>query len=188
MSNAIPAHEALQQFREAMAARGILPSADLLADGKIHRCDAEGKGGKGDASYLLHPDGIPAGGFQNWRDGIGWQDWRANIGRTMTPAEKAAQDARIAQAQAARKAEEAKRNAEAQAKAAEIWQQTISCTSHPYLARKGIAGAYGVREYEGKLVIPVRDTGGNLHGLQFIGADGEDRDRVGDGRLRGRAG
>ena len=174
MSNAIPAHEALQQFREAMAARGILPPADLLADGKIHRCDAEGKGGKGDASYLLHLDGIPAGGFQNWRDGLGWQDWRANIGRTLTPAEKAAQDARIAQAQAARKAEEAKRNAEAQAKAAEIWQQAKPCTTHPYLTRKGIAGA-GAREHGGALVLPLRDTSGALHGLQFIGADGEKR-------------
>ncbi|MBR4736139.1 MAG: DUF3987 domain-containing protein [Rhodocyclaceae bacterium] len=167
-------NNAIQQFREAMAARGILPPADLLADGKIHRCDTEGKGGKNDASYLLHPDDIPAGGFQNWRDGKGWQDWHANIGRTLTPAEKAAQDARIAQAQAARKAEEAKRSEEAQAEAAEIWRQTKPCTTHPYLTRKGIAGA-GAREHGGALVLPVRDANGALHGLQFIGADGEKR-------------
>ena len=172
--------EAIQQFCDAMAARGILPPADLLADGKIHRCDTAGtngrNNGKDDASYLLHLDGIPAGGFENHQDGLGWQDWRANIGRTLTAAEKAAQDARIAQAQAARKAEEAKRNAEAQAKAAEIWRKAARhVQAHPYLARKGIAGAYGAREYKGALVLTVRDASGTLHGLQFIGAEGEKR-------------
>ena len=33
-----------------------------FADGSIHRCDAAGKNGKGDAAYLLHLDGIPAWG------------------------------------------------------------------------------------------------------------------------------
>jgi len=34
----------------------------IIADGSIRRCDAAGKNGKGDAAYLLHLDGIPAGG------------------------------------------------------------------------------------------------------------------------------
>ena len=200
MNNAIPAQEAVAQFRDAMAARGIIPPENLLADDKIHRCDTAGtngrNNGKNDASYLLHLDGIPAGGFENHQDGLGWQNWHANIRRTLTADEKAAQDARIAAAQAARKAEEAKRHEEMQKKAVALWNKATTCTSHPYIYRKGIAGAYGarviradiaakilgyeplpVRDKNGKLVhwlvLQVCDKGGVLHGLQFIDGEGK---------------
>jgi putative DNA primase/helicase len=69
----------IQQLREVLTQRGIIPPDELIADGRIHRLDVEGKNGKGDASYLLHLDGIPAGGFENFRDGLGWQNWRGNL-------------------------------------------------------------------------------------------------------------
>lgn len=179
MNDTIPVQEALCQFRDAMAARGIIPPENLLADGKIHRCDTAGtngrKNGKNDASYLLHLDGIPAGGFENHQDGLGWQDWCANIRRTLTAAENAALKTRIAEAQAKREAEEAARHKEAQAKASDVWQKAKPCASHPYLASKGIAGAYGAKEYNGALVLPVHDKGGALHSLQFIDEKGEKR-------------
>jgi putative DNA primase/helicase len=66
------------QFRDAAASRG-LNIKELVADGQIHRCDvAGGRRGKGDGAYLLHLDGIPAGGCQNHRDGLGWTPWRAD--------------------------------------------------------------------------------------------------------------
>ena len=87
--------EPIEQFRAALAGRGILPKGgEIVADGRIHRCDAEGRGGKGDAAYLLHLDGIPAGGFQNWRDGAGWDTWHTDIGRTLTPDEQDVQQFR----------------------------------------------------------------------------------------------
>jgi len=55
--------EVIEQFRAALAARDIVPPESIIADGSIHRCDAAGKNGKGDAAYLLHLDGIPAGGL-----------------------------------------------------------------------------------------------------------------------------
>jgi putative DNA primase/helicase len=63
----------VQQFREALSRRGITVPREVIADGRLHRCDAQCRNGKGDAAYLLHLNGIPVGGFQNWRDGIGWQ-------------------------------------------------------------------------------------------------------------------
>lgn len=39
-------------------------------------------------------------------------------------------------------------------------------------ARKGVTG-YGTRVYCGTVVVPLRDTSGMLHGLQFISTDGE---------------
>jgi putative DNA primase/helicase len=180
-------HDAIREFREAMAARGIVPPDEIIADGLIHRCDAEGKGGKGDAAYLLHLDGIPAGGFENWRDGLGWQDWRANVERHLTPSEKAAHQAKIETARHERQKDEAKRHEEAQRICVFAWGKATPCdpeNQHQYLKAKGVQ-AHGLRETpDGRLLIPVRGTDGKLHSLQFIGADGNKRFKTG-GRKRG---
>lgn len=57
--------EVIDRFRVALAARDIVPPESVIADGSIHRCDAAGKNGNGDAAYLLHLDGIPAGVFSD---------------------------------------------------------------------------------------------------------------------------
>ena len=60
----------LDQFRTAAEARGLLLPDHLEADGKLHRCPLwDGAKGKKDGAYLLHLDGVPAGGFQ-----IGFHD------------------------------------------------------------------------------------------------------------------
>ena len=100
--------EVIDRFRVALAARDIVPPAQIIADGSIHRCNSAGKNGKGDAAYLLHLDGIPAGGLENWRDGKGWESWRFDIGRALTPAELDALG-RKAEAANARRTEEAAR-------------------------------------------------------------------------------
>ena len=181
-------NDPIQQFRDAMVGRGIVPPDDIIADGKLHRCDAEGLGGKGDCAYLLHLDGgIPAGGFQNWRDGVGWQDWRTDDGRTLTPAEEAAHRARIETGRQEREADEALRHREAQKACAAIWNQAKACDPkkpHPYLARKGVQ-AHGLRVTgNGRLLIPMRGADGTLHSLQFIDGDGAKRFKTG-GRKRG---
>jgi phage/plasmid primase-like uncharacterized protein len=70
-----PRSPVIQQFEAALARRGLALRRQLVADGRIHRFDAKGKHGRGDGSYLLHLEGaIPAGGYQNWQDGAGWDD------------------------------------------------------------------------------------------------------------------
>lgn len=173
----------IDQFRDALRGRNIIPPDDLQADGRLHRCDADGgKRGKGDAAYLLHLDGTPAGGFENWRDGLGWQTWKADTGRTFTPAERDAYRTRMEAARRARETENASRKAEARERAAAIWA-AAKPGPHPYLDRKGIE-AHGARVYKGALVIPVRDAAGALHSLQFIAEDGTKRFLTG-GRVEG---
>ena len=65
--------EVIDRFRATLAARDIVPPKSIIADGSIHRCDAAGRNGKGDAAYLFHLDVVPAGGLENWRDGKGWE-------------------------------------------------------------------------------------------------------------------
>lgn len=174
----------IEQFRAAMAARGLIPPTDLIADGRIHRCDAEGKGGKGDGAYLLHLDGVPAGGIENHRDGLGWQNWRADVGRKLTLAEKAAHRAKIEAARKEREAEDARLKAHARAKAESIWAEATPCEAHPYLSEKRLPGSHGAKLHGTKLVIPMRDETGVLHSLQLIDAEGNKRFLHG-GRIKG---
>ncbi|MDP1650965.1 MAG: DUF927 domain-containing protein [Rubrivivax sp.] len=167
--------EPVDQFRAALARRGIVPKGEeIVADGRLHRCDAEGRGGRGDAAYVLHLGKVPAGGFQNWRDGGGWETWRADIGRTLTTDEESAHRLRWEMLRRERELEEAKRKTTARKRALSVFEEAALCDSHPYTVRKGIQ-THGARLQGDRLVLPLRDADGTIHSLQFIGADGEKR-------------
>lgn len=87
-----------------------------------------------------------------------------------------------------REAEDKKRKAEARDRAKRHWDSALPCIGHAYLSKKGIK-PHGARIASsgprgGDLVIPLRDSDGRLHSLQFIDPDGEKLFLVG-GRKRG---
>jgi putative DNA primase/helicase len=177
---------ALDQFRASMIEREIIPPAEIIADGRIHRCDAEGKNGRGDAAYLLHLDGIPAGGLENHRDGRGWENWRADVGRRLTPAEERAVKARVNAQRAEREQEEAGRLVETKSRANAIWEASPRLVGdHPYLTAKGISAhktrllneslTIAGKDCSGALLIPLRDSAGEICQLQLIAPTGEKR-------------
>ena len=174
----------LDQFRAALIARDIIPPDPIVADGRLHRCHAAGRNGRGDAAYVLHLDGLPAGGFENHRDGRDWETWRFDLGRTPTAAERAT-FARVTQAARIRRDEDARQHQdEVRRQAERIWALARPAPdTHPYLASKAVA-AHGLRLYKGALVVPVRDLAGTLQGLQFISPGGVKRFLKG-GRVRG---
>jgi putative DNA primase/helicase len=145
----IPTAEVLDRFRAALIARDIVPPDPIVADGRLHRCNAAGPPGRGDAAYLLHVDGLPAGGMENWRDGLGWQAWRLDIGRTLSAAEREALRLRAHAASAQRREEAARCHELARKRAACIWAAARPAPAdHPYLAqlsqlegRDGLEGA-----------------------------------------------
>jgi putative DNA primase/helicase len=55
-----------------------------------------------------------------------------------------------------------------------IWWLSQPVELHPYLTRKRVK-AFGIRQYRSALVIPLRDTSGVIHSLQFIDAEGDKR-------------
>jgi putative DNA primase/helicase len=180
----------IEQFRAALLARAIVPPDMIDADGELHRCDAVGKGGKGDAAYILHLDGLPAGGFENHRDGLGWQTWRASgPDNPLTPSERAALAAKIEAARIQRQREDAQRRKQARETAALVYADLPDCTRgdlHPYLLAKGIQPVRGVRVLADAgqrpdglagalLIVPMRDAAGALHSLQYIDAAGQKR-------------
>lgn len=172
---AVTTAEALDQFRAALIAREIVPPDTIIADGRLHRCNAAGARGRGDAAYLLHLDGLPAGGMENWRDGRGWQTWRVDLGRPLSTAECDAMQARAQVADVQRREEAARRHAWARERATRIWSRAQSAREdHPYLVAKVVA-AHGLRVCRGALVVPLRDAAGELDGLQFIDVGGTKR-------------
>ena len=164
------------QLRDAIASAGLEPPESIHLDGKLHRFKSGTKGspGHGDKSgwYVCFADGIPAGRFGDWRSGVE-VTFRADVGRTFTPAEEMALTRRMTEAKAMRDAE-TKKSQEVAANTVEtIWSDcTGASDEHPYLKRKGIA-ANGARVTgDGRLVVPLYDEDGILSTLQYIDHNG----------------
>lgn len=94
-----------------------------------------------------------------------------------SPAERAAMaDARKAAAKAA-EAERAKDHQAAASKAQRMWERgrdvVQGSMAHPYLETKRV-GAFGLRlGFNTRLLVPLRDVQGGLHGLQYISPEGD---------------
>jgi hypothetical protein len=128
---------AVEEFRGAIRRAGLTPP-EIIADGCLHRFPSNGRPGDDAGWFVLHLDGIPAGCFGDWRTGSS-QTWRADIGRDLTPAERAAHQARVDAARRARDAEEERRRAEAAGRAAEILAAAINDpATHPYAIKKRV--------------------------------------------------
>jgi len=174
----------LDQFRLAIEARGINPPAKIIADGQYHRADANGRKGKLGARYRLYMDGVPAGGFENFYDDRGWENWKATVEDVRTPAEKARDAAELAEKRRKRAEEARDDKAAAKRRAEGIWYYTEAATpAHPYLVRKQVR-AVGLGLYKGALVVPMRDIEGEIHSLQFIAENGTKR-YLKNGRVEG---
>ncbi|MFN7643253.1 MAG: DUF927 domain-containing protein [Burkholderiales bacterium] len=137
---------AVDQFRDAIRAAGLTPPEVIEADGKLHRFASNGKRRDDAGFYVLHLDGVPAGHFGDHRTGVA-SDWRADIGRELTEAERRAQRERVAAIKAAREADEARTHADAAGKAGALLNAASAVgPDHPYLARKGVAPVGTLRE------------------------------------------
>lgn len=158
------------EFKAAMVDAGLVPPANILADGKIHRCDVAGKKGKRGGAYQLFPD-LLGGGFQNWTCG-GWSKWRSKQ-RLLSPDERKQMAAIVAEGTAKREAERKALAQAARLKASTMWGAAKE-GSHPYLDRKGIC-ANGTRVLGKLLLIPIIGMGGELASLQCINSDGVKR-------------
>ena len=172
----------VNDFRDAMLGAGLTPPDHIEADGKVHRFSTNGKRSDAAGWYCLHLDGLPAGIFGDWRQGL-TVTWCSKSDEAMTPAERAAMRETIRALLAQRQAEQQRKQEQAKASAMRAWGAAGDCTGHPYLQRKGVHG-YGLRQYGGLLMIPLRDTSGTLHSVQTITPDGDKRFQAG-GRVRG---
>lgn len=164
---------AVSQFRDAIAAAGLTPPDVIHADGKLRRFSSSGKA-KDDAGwYVLHGGEIPAGTIGDHRTGV-HQNWRADVGRTLTPSEEAAYRARAEAMRLIREGEEAKRRAAAAKKAAALWDAAQPASAeHPYLVRKDVAPVENLRQLDAAAVASIlgyvpKSSGDELAGLVLV--------------------
>jgi putative DNA primase/helicase len=182
-TTAVDLNQVLDEFRAAARDNGVIIPFNVIADGKIHRCNAEGKNGRGDAAYLLHIDGVPSGGFQNHRDGQGWRNWRFRPdGNTaINPAEVYSRRQQIAREQTRRQSEQRQQHENAAIACKFLWDGAEpAIIQHPYLLKKGVK-PHGTRicrepgNRAGWLIVPVCDVTGRIQSIQFIAPDGTKR-------------
>lgn len=166
--------KAEDEFRQALRDAGLIPPDHILADGRLHRINAEDeKPGKKSGFYVFHVDGLPAGAFGDWHDGPdGWQTWHMRLERELSQDERNEFKRRLDVAREARATEESAMRQEAQDRANRIWSDSVACEAHPYLERKGVQ-SHGLRvAKDGRLVIPIQDRDRNIVSLEFIFDDG----------------
>jgi putative DNA primase/helicase len=177
-------NEVIDLFQGAMADSGLVSREAILADGRLHRFRIEGDGaGKHNGWYVLYGDGLPSGAFGCWKRQIS-ETWCAKAQLDLTPAERAEHRRRMDAARIAREVEDKAIKQAARKKAATVWQSSPPAPdNHPYLLKKGVK-AHGVRLSKSALVLPMRDSAGTLHSLQFIDGEGVKRFLSG-GRKKG---
>lgn len=167
--------DATTEFQEAIIARGWDPGA-IFADGKIHKFDVDRRRDR--AGWYCYFSDSQAGAYGSWK-GEKYK-WSAENGDKWDEAKKAEFKKRM------KKVEEDRANAKQKAKkrAQFIWEKaTEASQEHPYLKAKGVK-AYGLRQYKGALIVPVRDAEGVIESIQFISLSGDKRFLT-DGHIQG---
>ncbi|MDR0828474.1 MAG: AAA family ATPase [Desulfovibrio sp.] len=80
--------------------------------------------------------------------------------------------------------EDARRHAEAAAKAQRIYAAAADCIEHPYLSAKGVGAVPGLKiANDGRLIVPLLDDAGSIKTLQFIDDAGAKRFLTGGKKL-----
>lgn len=177
-SGPISYHELQDKFAAILTSHGaILQNGHPIMDGMPHRIPVEGdKGKEVSGKYQVHFDGNPAGWFKNYRT----DDYRAFRDDSITLS-KEEQAAFNAQAEAAREARTAARNARYEERATEMQQKLARLspvgTDAPteYLSKKQIAPTLGIyTDRSGSMTyIPAMDVNGKVWSIQYIPAEGE---------------
>lgn len=167
----------VEEFAQVLSEAGfVLPDNGLPEmDGKRHRVATEGdKAGSKSGVYQGYMDGRPAGWYQNHRASEGKVNWTSTGAYQHDPAEAIRQRARAAQKRWDREIKSQNDYARIAKTLAGQWSKMPHAPdSHAYLSRKSVPAAEGVRldKYD-NLVIPLRNTAGELRTLQYIKPDG----------------
>ena len=141
-------------FRSIILKAGLSTPNEIIDDGKIHRFSSNGKPTDNAGWYVLFTDGIAAGAFGCWREGVNIK-WCSGDEAKLTQSEMYEFNKKMAEAKRLREHEEEINRTKARSKASKIWtQSTEEPTDHPYLiSKEGTATWFKVIQ---------RQTGGSI--------------------------
>lgn len=160
-----------------------LQAAGLLIDGLpkigiLTRCKVDGdKGTKASGWYVLHEvqlkngDLVHVGRYGNWKT-MGAESLQIKFDKPADDYDRQRIMERQRELAVAAEAEKKLKQLSAASRAAKIWDKLPQMGASDYLKRKRVP-AYGLRFTHGSVVVPVRNIGGDLVGLQFISGSGD---------------
>jgi putative DNA primase/helicase len=161
-----------ETFREAMRQAGLGFAGPVVADGKLYRFKASGDRER-NSWFVLHAGPPAAGAFGCWKRDLK-ETWCERTGR-LSQTQWNEVRRRWQEAERERERAETERHTNARKLAARILSRSKPVQSHPYLECKAVQPHGEIRLRGDKLVVPLRDTSGELHSLQFISPDGTKR-------------
>ena len=154
---------------------GYAPDPGEILPGKMIRFATSDRK-EDDAGWCKLFDDGEGGVFGCWRQGIA-ETWQACANRA--PEEQREFLSKVKQAKQEAAGIEAEIRRECREKSAGLWEKGRDVDAkHPYLVTKRIK-PHGIRQMRNFLIVPVRDTRGELHGLQFIMPDGSKKFKTG---------
>jgi len=161
----------IKRAHEIFAERGLeVPKGGFIVDGKFHRLP-------GDMSYSIFLSDAPTLLINDFHNGSGGHEPEKiplYDDKKLTEEQKAKFKERVKADKAKHEKVDAKNHVKVAAEAERIWKEaTPAREDHPYLVKKGVK-FHGLREHQGKLVVPVRRND-KLVGLQFIDEEGGKR-------------
>jgi putative DNA primase/helicase len=146
-------------FSNTMRAAGIEPPQEIIADGRLHRFHIKGdRPGSKNGWYILYTN-LAAGAFGCWKRGVS-ETWSARNPSEMSAEDRETYRAKLDEMKRQREEEQEHIHAECRARCAKIWNEAPDATDeHSYLIKKGVR-SYGLKLFEGSLLVSVQDTEG----------------------------
>jgi phage/plasmid primase-like uncharacterized protein len=178
----------LESFSAALANACIPFPGPFIADDQVHRYKTAGDKSE-NSWYALHQqNGLTFGAAGCWKRGIQLK-WCSKDRSQLSRDEAKASAAAWRDLEARRAEEERRKQTEVREKCARWFKSFPPATAHVYLIAKGIpalGSAHLCTEemYRDWLALPLQDSDGTIHSVQFIADDGAKKFAWG-GRVRG---
>lgn len=171
-ADALKPKSIIDQINYAFYEAGIPSPGTVVFDGKIHRFSTSDKKGDDSGYYIFFNDGFAAGQFGDWRSGE-VHNWHEERFQNLTMIESIEFQKKISEAKRQRDEELKKRHEKAAETVASIWEEALPASAgHPYLQKKGVQ-PHGARVgSDGRLMLPLYNSSGELSSLQYIDATG----------------
>ncbi len=166
----------LDGFKSAMQRAGIEPPKDILPDGKIHRFHVnDDRPGTQTGWYVLHGELSGIGSFGCWK-----RDIKAKYEGTpysdLSPEQRDIHDKTVEKINQTIATERNAEHERCRKDSAKLWNiSRPAIKNHGYLRKKGISPSGVRQDNQNKILIPVQDHDGVIHGLQTIASDGTKR-------------
>ena len=184
--------DAREAFREELSKAGFTPPA-LIELGKLQRISAPNDKPHKKSGWVVYNEFsdekhegkvLGVGVYGSWKGHPERVTWTSRSADIMSQSERLHYMAQIELAKAARDADERQRWSEAAIEAMGIWSNATECPSdHPYLVKKKIKPAGGIRLSRESIAVPVMIED-HIASIQFIRPDGSKKFLLG-GRTKG---